>query len=128
MPDLFKHYRAQELAEQLVAPGDMSSLSEKCDKPKGHTYEKPTKGHTVYYGRDRGEKDVAGHIGASLAEVWPPADSWTEYTYVWTDGKWYVGDPDEGKTSLIELGDALEGKKTIHPNIKAFGLVLGKRA
>jgi hypothetical protein len=125
---LFKHYSGQDLAEALVAPGDMSSLQEKCDKPDGHSHESPVEGHTVYYGRDRGESDVAGKIGASLAEVWPPADSWTEYTYVWTDGKWWVGDPDEGKTSLIELGDALEGKKTIHPNIKAFGLVLGKHA
>ncbi len=109
----------------MVAPGDMSTLDERCDKPAGHSYSNKVNGCTVYYGRDRGETGTEAHVADSLAEAWPGKDSWTEFTYVYTDGKWYVADPDEGEPSLIELGDALEGKKTIHPAIKAFGLVLG---
>ena len=125
---LFNHYSDQAKAEALVAPGDMSSLAERCDKPAGHSYKNPVRGYTVYYGRDRGETGVDGVIGDSLVAVWPPADTWTEFTYVWDAGKWYVGDPDEdADVSLIEVGDALAGKKTIHPAIKAFGLVIGQR-
>jgi hypothetical protein len=121
---LAKHYASQKKAEKLVAPGDMSSLGPKCSKPKGHTFDKPVKGYTVYYGRDRGEKGVDATVGETLSDVWPGSDSWTEFTYVWTDEAWWVGDP-EGSQTLILLSDALEGKKTIHPAIKAFGMVLG---
>jgi hypothetical protein len=124
---LFDHYNNLGRAEELVAPGDMSTLAERCDKPPGHSYANKVDGCTVYYGRDRGETNVDAKVADSLKEAWPEKDSWTEFTYVWTDGKWYVADPDEGEPSLIELGDALVGKKTIHPAIKAFGLVLGHR-
>ena len=80
---LFEHYETQSKAEELIAPGDMSSLSEKCSKPDGHSYETPVKGYTIYYGRDRGEKKVDAKVGDTLAEVWPPKDTWTEFTYVW---------------------------------------------
>ena len=122
---LFDHYGSQKKAEKLVGPGDMSVLAPRCTKPKGHTYENKVEGYCVYYGRDRGEKNVAGIVGDSLAEVWPEAETWTEFTYVWTDGKWYVADPDQGPQTLIELGDALKGKRTLCPSIKAFGMVIG---
>jgi len=53
---LFDHYTSQKQAEKLVSHGDMSSLAPRCSKPKGHSFDKPVKGFTVYYGRDRGEK------------------------------------------------------------------------
>jgi hypothetical protein len=126
---LFDHYTSQKQAEQLVAPGDMSSLEKDCSKPKGHSFDKRVKGYCVYYGRDRGEKDVAGTTGDTLQAVWPE-DSGTEFTYVWKDGKWWVGDPDEGTQTLIDLGDALTGKRTLQPAVKCFGVstVIGKHA
>lgn len=36
---LFESYNTQKKAEALVAPGDLSSLDDKCTKPKGHSYE-----------------------------------------------------------------------------------------
>ena len=123
---LFEHYTSQKQVEALVKPGDMSSLAPKCTKPRGHSFDKKVEGYCVYYGRDRGEKDVAGTIGDSLAQVWPEQDTWTEFTYVWDDGKWWVGDPDQGTQTLIDLGDALMGKKTIRPAVKAFGGVIGQ--
>jgi hypothetical protein len=125
---LFDHYNSQALAEKLVKPGDMSSLREKCTKPKGHTFDKPVDGYTVYYGRDRGETDVGGTIGDSLQACWPDQDTWTEFTYVWDDGKWWVGDPDEGTQTLIELEAALSGKKVLKPAIKAFGMKIGRHS
>ena len=125
---LFNYYSDQQKAEALVSPGDMSSLGKSCDRPPGHSFENPVEGYTVYYGRDRGENDVAGFAGASLKEVWPSKDTWTEFTYVFDDGKWWVGDPDVPENGLIDLGDCLSGKKTIHPFIKAFGMTFGRHA
>lgn len=120
-----------ELAEAVVKPGDMSSLDEKCSKPKGHTFDKPVKGYSIYYGRDRGEKNVAGKVGDSLAAVWPGSETGTEYTYVWRQGKgWFVGDADEGEQTLQPLADVLAGTaEEPKPNVKAFGgnFVIGTR-
>jgi hypothetical protein len=133
---LFEHYNSQERAEAVVAPGDMSSLHEKCDKPEGHSYETKVPGYSVYYGRDRGETDVDGTVGDSLSAVWPDGDTGTEYTYVYmknprTDVReWYVGDADEGSETLVRLEDALSGvTEEPKPNVKAFGgnFVIGTR-
>jgi len=64
-------------------------------------------------------------IADTLEGCWPANDTWTEFTYVWTEGQWWVGDPDEGTQTLINLGDALMGKKTLKPAIKVFGAVVG---
>jgi len=64
-----------------------------------------------------------------LQEVWPPEETWTEFTYVWDEGKWWVGDPDEGTQTLIDLGDALMGVKTVRPAVKVpFLGVIGKHS
>ena len=116
------HYNSQERAELVVKPGDMSSLDARCDKPRGHSFNKRVEGCTVYYGRDRGEKNVAGVTGASLAEVWPGDDTDTEYTYVWRIGEgWLVGDADEGQQSLQTLAEVLAGgnaPKTEHKGVR----------
>jgi len=128
---LEEHYNSQELAERVVKPGDLSSLAERCDRPKGHTFDKPVKGYCVYYGRDRGEKDVAGKTGSSLADLWPGSDTGTEYTYVWRrGGGWFVGDADNGPQTLRLVADVLSGAAAPPlPNVKAFGgnFVIGRR-
>jgi hypothetical protein len=123
---LFDHYTSQHLAEALVALGDLSILAPNFTKPKGHSFDKRVEGYNVYYGRDRGETDVGPHIFDSLAAAWPETETWTEFTYVWDEGKWWVADPDTGSQTLIDLGDALTGKRTIKPAVKAFGCVIGQ--
>lgn len=132
---LHEHYSSQELADAVVAPGDMSSLDEKCDKPEGHSYETKVKGYSVYYGRDRGETDTDGKVGKTLKAVWPK-NSGTEFTYVWStlhpknEPQWFVGDPDKTPDSLVPLADVLAGAAPIpDSNVKAFGgnFVIGKR-
>jgi|SRR6185437_7184753 len=128
---LFEHYNSQELAEKVVAPGNMSSLGKSCDKPEGHTFDNPVKGYTVYYSRDRNEDHGEGEIGAALDDVWPPEDTWTEFTYVWKkdEGCWFVGDPDEGQQTLKPLADVLNGKEDKPKTaIKTPWGVIGKRA
>jgi hypothetical protein len=136
---LFDHYTSQTLAEKLVALGDLSVLGPKIgvrhpfdtpayNTPQAAEYEKRYSGMCLAYGRDRGEKDVAGTVADTLAGCWPENDTWTEFTYVWDDGRWWVGDPDEGSQTLIDLGDALTGKKTLKPAVKAFGMVIGQHA
>lgn len=126
---LFDHYTSQQQADELVKHGDMSQLQPLCSKPKGHTFAKPVKGYTIYYGRDRGEKDTGPITGDTLHAVWPEADTWTEFTYVWDDGKWWAGDPDEGSQTLVDLGDLLMGKRTLKPLVKMFGgIVLGRHS
>jgi hypothetical protein len=83
------HYTSQELAEALVAPGDISSLGPMCDKPPGHSYDKPVKGYTTYYGRDRGEEDVDTKVFDSIKAAIKAGDL-NEYTYVWKDGGWFL--------------------------------------
>lgn len=119
---LIDHYAGQERADEVVGPGDLSVLDVRCDKPEGHSFNSPTPGHCIYYGRDRGEKDVAGFSGASLAEVWPPEGSWTEFVYVFgsvpggpNEPQWYVGDPDIGPTSLVRLDLALRDSTNYAP-------------
>jgi hypothetical protein len=87
---LFDHYTSQEQVEKLVALGDLSILGSRTgskhpfeapsrylpggdslkSNPAYDAYDKKYHGMCLAYGRDRGEKDVAGTISDSLAEVW----------------------------------------------------------
>lgn len=145
---LFEHYTGQKKIEQLLALGDLSVLGEVIGKK--HPFNRPpyaTPAYDAYkvkfgnmclaYGRDRGEKDVAGTIGERIQAVWPDIDTWTEFTYVWADADiqerprdpcWWVADPDKGTQDLVNLGDALQGKIAVRPSVKAFGMILGQHA
>lgn len=126
---LFDHYTTREQASKLVSLGDMSSLAAKCSKPKGHSYHNKVDGYTVYYGRDRGEKGTKPVVGDTLLEVWPPEDTWTEFTYVFADKGngfcWHVASPDEGTQCLRDLGAVLTGQATPEFPIKVFGAIIG---
>ena len=126
------HYNSQKKADALVKPGDLSSLKPKCTKPKGHNFENAKEGYCVYYGRDRGETGVYGITSDTLAGVWPSKDTWTEFTYVWDNGQWWVANPDEGSQTAIPLSDALAADKAgtnpIKSSIKTPWGVIGQRA
>ena len=123
---LVEHYNSQDRAETVVAPGDMSLLGARCDKPDGHSYNNRHPDCTVYYGRDRGEINVDGLVASTLTEAWPDQGTWTEFVvYVWDGQSWWCGDPDVGPESLKDLRALLDGKEELHPDIKAFGMVIG---
>jgi hypothetical protein len=140
---LFDHYTSQDKAEKLIALGDLSTLGPEIgrkhafDAPRmvtksGETskayerYEETRRKMCTAYGRDRGETDIDAKFGATLQEVWPDADSWIEFTYVWHDEQWFVASPDEGSQTLVNLGDALLGKETAKFPVKLFGSVIGE--
>lgn len=104
-------YNTAPKAIELTNEGDLSVLGYHTTAPDGHCYQTPAKGHCVYYGRDRGEKNTLGVEGPSLEAVWPSAESWTEYVYVWDGDRWlYTNDKDEPEawTKLKALYPAVE--------------------
>jgi len=141
---LFEHYTDQKKVDRLVALGDLSwlgpEIGRKIDfditmklyslyrdgKLSEAEYDKrrdAANGQCRAYGRDRGEKGTSATVCDTLAQVWPEQDTWTEFTYVWRrdargEGKWWVGDPDEGSQTLVDLGEALLGKKLVTPAVK----------
>jgi hypothetical protein len=144
-PILTQHYNSQERAETLVSLGDISVLDKRCDLPTEpvprtyynreikkmpassvHTFDDPAEGFTLYYGRDRGETGTEPHLFDNLSAAWPPEDSWTEFVYVWTDGQWWIGDPDQGSQTVRPLQDVVDGKiDTPATAIKALGMIIG---
>lgn len=90
-----------------------------------------------HYAKTQAEFEAAerGEIGDRIQAVWPDINTWTEFTYVWADADiqekprdpcWWVADPDKGTQDLVNLGDALQGKITVCPSVKAFGMILGQ--
>ena len=66
----------------------ISSLDKSAKGAKDHSFDNPVKGQTVFYGRDRGEKE-------SWSRTWKNRDavkfnSGEEYGYIWSvkDKKW----------------------------------------
>ncbi len=88
-PILCGHYATQELAEALVKPGDISLLEIRCDKPDGHTFDNPVQDCTIYYGRDRGEKNVLPEIYMTLSAALACAHN---FVYLWQRDRaaWFI--------------------------------------
>ncbi len=146
---LFEHYNSQEQAEALVALGHLSSLAETIGKKHDFDWhmnlltenrkrpeaeqlnreDQPEAKMCNFYGRDRGETEVDAKAFDSLNAAWPGDDCGTEFTYVFEKDRWYVGNPDEGSQSLVQLSDALDDPSIMKTAIKAFGgnFVIGHR-
>lgn len=86
---LLEHYNSKERVEELLSYGNISSLREKIMPEKGstHSFDKPDKDVTIFYGRDRGEEGQEAFI-CTEEELKDPT-SWIEYIYLFNNGKWY---------------------------------------
>jgi hypothetical protein len=85
---LNKYYNSQELAEQLIALGDLSVLDKYVENPpKGHSFKNPVEGHCVAYGRDRCEKNTEALVFDDFRSARKQNRS-QEYIYEW-DGRWH---------------------------------------
>lgn len=127
---LFDHYTSQKHADALVALGSLSLLGPAIGRKhpwmtpyrEGDAavaeYKRKYGDMCIAYGRDRGDRDTEASVGDTLFEVWPPDETWTEFTYVWDQDKWWAADPDEGTQTLVDLGDLLTGKRTLKPSVK----------
>lgn len=81
---LLGHYNSLELAEQLVALGDMSVLGERIEPIGEHTFANPESGTTVYYNRDRDEDTVMFHYDS--IEDYIRYNDQEKYNYIFTEG------------------------------------------
>lgn len=91
---LLEHYNTPEKIEELLALGDMSSLSENIAPQEGekHSFDSPAAGVCVFYHRDREEPwdRVKPMIHSKFEDVVNYYDG-CEYNYLFKDGKWYYG-------------------------------------
>lgn len=89
---LQEHYDSTK-ANFLVALGDISTLRKNIDIPEGveHSFQNAADDITVFYGRDRGEKNTEWktfHSFESFVDYFE--GSCCEYFYIMKDGVWYV--------------------------------------
>jgi len=85
---LLVNYNTYEQALALVSIGDISVLAESIECPLGHTFDTPVKGHTIFYGRDRGEDDAEAFDADSYNEIMSRNNQ--QYNYLFEDGDWKV--------------------------------------
>lgn len=90
---LYLHYQDPQKVEKLITLGSISSLGKEVDIPPGvkHSYDNKVEDITVFYGRDRGEKDVAAQHFASFEE-YKKSDNFQGYDYLFKEqnSTWYV--------------------------------------
>tara|TARA_R100001594_G_scaffold1341_1_gene5739 strand:+ start:71 stop:538 length:468 start_codon:yes stop_codon:yes gene_type:complete len=88
---LKRYYNSPQKAKELLKLGKagISTIGKKIKGSKDHSFEKPDKDVTVFYGRDRGEK-------GRMTSKWGNRDkvkfkSGEEYGYIYNlkDKKWY---------------------------------------
>jgi hypothetical protein len=87
-PLLLDYYSKLVEAELLISFGDLSVLAERCE-PLGttHSFETPEDDTCIYYGRDRGETNIAPNVFKSQEEFYLSRNS-EEYDYYFVLGQW----------------------------------------
>lgn len=116
---LLEHYNTDELAQELIAGGDISSLREQIgeqhpfDNPHPYgtdEYQAHSDAHrhwTTYYGRDRGETGVEAQTLPTLAAFMEAQCQ--EFNYHRRLGRWYVSEDGDRFSPLAALlEDAFE--------------------
>ena len=93
---LKKVYNCDEVIEELISLGDLSSLGANLypDPSRRHTFDNPQKDVCVFYGRDRGE---TGQEAEELRDrdhfVMDGGHRGAAWMYLWTGDKWDVIKP-----------------------------------
>ena len=77
---LLENYNTSTLITKLISLGDISVLEPKMNKPAGHTFSTPIPGHTIFYGRDRGEKNTSAKTYDTIKEIFDYEN--VDYVYV----------------------------------------------
>jgi hypothetical protein len=106
---LLENYTDKTKIKDLIDLGSVSFLQANITKPEGHSFNKPTKGYTVFYGRDRGEKGMEPQTYDSVRDVQD-----NDYTYIYdTDtAKWFWTDNyGDGKRNDLSTTDFSKYKR-----------------
>lgn len=94
------HYNTQELADALVALGDMSYLAEKILPIGIHSYDKPESGVTVFYGRDRGEDNTKPRLFKDLSDYRKNFKR-QDFNYLFRNNEWECVGYNKGITLIF---------------------------
>ena len=91
---LVEHYNTPELAEALLALGNLSCLGERLAPEPGeaHDYDNPVRDICIAYHRDRGEDYQPPKFWHDANYLLSKASDsyWAEYVYLFREGLWYV--------------------------------------
>lgn len=101
---LYNHYNNPERVKELISLGDLSSLNVfiNPDERLGeHTFNNPQPNTCVFYGRDRGEKDVEFGTFDTLREAINRGCG-EEYAYVYENNEWRICDYENGIPNTFE--------------------------
>lgn len=100
---LFNYYQEADKVKSLIALGDMSSLYSEIIPSESHSYNKPQDNVTIFYGRDRGEKNTQAHHFKNVKEFLKEGN-FQEYDYVYKEKnkKWYLLDQKENKLRALK--------------------------
>lgn len=107
---MLDHYNTRDRVEKLISLGYISSLGINIEPNPSmpHTFDDPQEDVTVFYGRDRGEKDCGKET--IRLEYIDTDFSWIEYCYVYgLDNKW----------RYFEKGRLSEGLKDLEQGLDA---------
>jgi hypothetical protein len=86
---LIEHYQDRQKVSDLMYLGAISFLEPSIEKPEGHTFDTPVKGHTVAYHRDRGEEKIPARVDMGVADFF--RKDFEQYGYILTEeGEWLV--------------------------------------
>mgnify|MGYP007089590754 FL=1 len=108
---LLKYYSDRKTVERLLERGDLSSLKEKIEpepgRPHSFDWDKRQKDVCVFYGRDRGDKNIQAEP-LTLEELDDPQNR-TEYVYIFTrEGQWKYFRYGESKKGLRDVQEDLQ--------------------
>ena len=81
---LLEHWTDRKKVERLLKLGDLSVLG--IDIGRKHDFDKPIRGMTTAYGRDRGEPDTAAGVCADPACFTKSIDGMIEHGYLLAPG------------------------------------------
>lgn len=84
---LLRYYNTEEIIEELLRLGDLSSLGSIIKAPQGHSFMTPCPDVCIAYGRDRGEKNTDAMILTGEDDFYHNGE---DYNYLWKNGEWYV--------------------------------------
>jgi hypothetical protein len=90
---LYQYYNSVDKIKKLVNNGAISSLSKEIEIPDGveHSYDNRADGITIFYGRDRGEKEIESQRYSSFKDYVKNAEL-QGFDYVFHEEKnsWYL--------------------------------------
>ena len=106
---LQEHYQEARKIAQMVELGDQSFLEAEIFPKGAHSFESPEEGCTIFYGRDRGERDVDAQEFDTFAEfVEYYAGAGCEYFYIYDGRNWIYNDHEQQDANGFYVFDFLE--------------------